>query len=71
MSDVPKEFAGFVTEKQKELRDNVLTSAAAGVVVANGVALLAGDASLAVVGQTISVQLPLIGLTAVASLLAR
>ena len=43
---------------------------AAGVVLANLAALVAGDASLAVLGQTLQTQVPLIALTAVVSFLA-
>ena len=71
MTDVPESLAAFVPKKQKQLRDNILTSAAAGVVAANELALLSGDASLGVLAQTIQVQVPLMVLTAVASALAR
>ena len=70
MSEIPAEFADFVQAKQRQLALNVLTSSAAGVVLANLAALVAGDASLAVLGQTLQTQVPLIALTAVVSFLA-
>lgn len=70
MSEIPAEFAEFVKQKQRQLALNVLSSSAAGVVLANLAALVAGDASLAVLGQTIQTQIPLIVLTAVVSFIA-
>lgn len=70
MSEVPAEFTEFVQAKQKQLALNVLTSSAAGVVLANLAALVAGDASLAVLAQTVQTQIPLILLTAAVSFLA-
>ena len=67
MSEIPAEFAGFVKAKQRQLAVNVLSSAAAGVVLSNLAALIAGDFSLAVLSQTLQTQLPLIALTAIAS----
>ena len=63
-----EEQARFVLMLQ--LVVNVLSSSAAGVVLANLAALVAGDASLAVLGQTLQTQVPLIALTAVVSFLA-
>ena len=71
MKKVPAEFADFVQKKKKQLLVNILTSSAAGVVLANTAALATGDASIAVLGQTVQAQLPLFLLTAVASFLAR
>lgn len=71
MTEIPAEFASFVAAKKKQLLSNILTSAGAGVVLANVAALVAGDASLGVLGQTVLSQLPLFVLTAVASFLAR
>lgn len=71
MTKIPAEFADFVQKKQKELLFNILTSSAAGIALANTAALVAGDASLAVLVQTIQSQLPLFLLTAVVSFLAR
>jgi len=70
MSEVPAEFADFVQAKRRQLALNVLTSSAAGVGLANLAALAAGDFSLALLAQTLQTQLPLIGLTAVASILS-
>jgi len=70
MSEIPPEFAAFVKAKQRQLALNVLSSAATGVVLANLAALVAGDFSLAVLGQTIQTQVPLMVLTAVASFLS-
>lgn len=70
MSEVPAELADFVKAKQRQLALNVITSSAAGVLLANVAALVAGDASLAVLGQTIQTQIPLIALTAVASFIS-
>lgn len=70
MSEIPAEFAEFAEKKKKQLAVNVLSSSAAGVVLANLAALLAGDFSLAVLGQTLQTQVPLIILTAIASVLS-
>lgn len=70
MSEIPAEFGDFVRAKRRQLALNVLTSSAAGVALANLAALAAGDASLAVLGSTLQSQLPLIALTAVASVLS-
>ena len=40
----PSEYAEFVEEKQLQLLLNVLSSSAAGVAIANAVALVSGDA---------------------------
>lgn len=71
MSEIPDEFAEFASQKQKQLLTNVLTSAAAGVVISNLVALVAGEASWAVLTTTARAQVPLLALTAVASFLAK
>ena len=70
MSEIPAEFTEFAKQKQQQLVVNVLSSSAAGVVLANLAALVAGDASLAVLGQILQTQVPLIALTAVVSFLA-
>lgn len=67
MSEIPAEFADFVKTKRQQLAFNVLSSAAAGVVLANLASLFAGDASLAVLSQTVQAQMPLIILTAIVS----
>ena len=67
MSEIPAEFADFVKAKQLQLLTNVLSSAAAGVVLANVAALFAGDASLAVLGETVQAAVPLIAIAAIAS----
>ena len=69
-SEIPAEFADFVQAKRKQLALNVVTSSAAGVLLANLAALFAGEASLAVLGQTLQAQVPLIVLTVAASVLA-
>lgn len=71
MSEIPAEFAEFVRDKQKQLISNILTSSAVGVALANAAALAAGDASLAVFGETIQTQIPLFALVAIASFLAK
>ena len=71
MTEIPAEFAEFVVAKRKQLLSNVVTSSLVGVALANGVALLAGDASGAVLAETVQTQIPLYVLTAVASFLAR
>ena len=63
----PSEYAEFVEEKQLQLLLNVLSSSAAGVAIANAVALVSGDASTAVLMDTLQTQVPLLALTAVAS----
>ena len=70
MSEIPAEFADFVQAKQRQLALNVLTSSAAGVVLANLAALVAGDASLDLLIQTSQLQIPLLVLTLVASVLS-
>jgi len=67
MSEIPAEFADFVKSKQQQLAINVLSSAAAGVVLANLAALFAGDASLVMLGETVRAALPLIALAVIAS----
>ena len=67
MSEIPAEFGDFVKAKQQQLATNVLSSAAAGVVLANVAALFAGDASLAVLSETVQAAVPLIAIAAVAS----
>ncbi len=71
MTKIPAEFAEFVVAKRNQLLSNVVTSSLVGVVLANGVALLAGDASPAVLAETVQTQVPLYILTAIASFLAR
>ena len=56
MSEIPAEFADFVKAKRQQLATNILSSAAAGVVLANVAALFAGDASLAVLGETVQAR---------------
>ena len=48
----------------------MLSSSAAGVVLANVAALVAGDASLELFAQTAQLQVPLLVLTLVASVLS-
>jgi len=67
MSEIPAVFADFVKAKQLQLLTNVLSSAAVGVVLANVAALFAGDASLAVLGETVQAAVPLIAIAAIAS----
>lgn len=69
-SEIPAEFADFVQAKQRELALNMLTSSAAGVLLANLAALVAGDASLELLVQTCQLQIPLLVLTLVASVLS-
>ena len=69
-SEIPAEFADFVQAKQRELAFNMLTSSAAGVLLANLAALVAGDASLELLVQTCQLQIPLLVLTLVASVLS-
>lgn len=67
MEKVPDEYQEFVQEKQLQLLFNVLSSSAAGVVVANAAALVSGDASGTVLAETLQAQVPLLALTGVAS----
>jgi len=69
-SEIPAEFAEFVQAKQQELAFNMLSSSAAGVVLANFAALLAGDASVELLLQTSQAQIPLLILTLIASILS-
>ena len=69
-SEVPAEFADFVESKRKELAFNMLSSSAAGVVLANLLALISGDASVELLVQTCQLQIPLLVLTLVASVLS-
>jgi len=64
---VPAQFQDFVKEKQLQLVNNVVTSAAFGVVVANGVSLVAGDASTQVLLDTSKAVLPVFVLVVLAS----
>ena len=56
--------------KQRQLAFNMLSSSAAGVLLANLAALVAGDASLEVLAQTAQLQIPLLILTLIASVLS-
>jgi len=69
-SEIPAEFAEFVQAKQKELAFNMLSSSAAGVLLANLAALVAGDASVELLVQTSQAQIPLLILTLIASVLS-
>ena len=69
-SEIPAEFADFVKAKQRQLAFNMLSSSAAGVVLANLAALVAGDASVPLLVQTSQAQIPLLILTLVASVLS-
>lgn len=69
-SEVPAELAGFVRAKQRELALNMISSSAAGVLVANLAALAAGDASVDVLLRTSELQIPLLGLTLIVSVLS-
>jgi len=69
-SEIPAEFAEFVKAKQQELAFNMLSSSAAGVVLANLAALVAGDASVELLIQTSQAQIPLLILTLIASVLS-
>jgi len=67
MEKVPERFGAFVREKQAELLKNVATSAVFGAVVANLVAVLAGEASGEVAEATVRAILPVFALVGVAS----
>ena len=69
-SEIPPEFADFVKAKQKELAFNMLSSSAAGVLLANLAALVAGDASTSLLIETSQAQIPLLILTLIASVLS-
>lgn len=69
-SEIPAEFAEFVKAKQQELAFNMLSSSAAGVLLANLAALVAGDASVELLVQTSQAQIPLLILTLIASILS-
>lgn len=56
--------------KQQQLAFNMLSSSAAGVVLANLAALAAGDASVNLLVQTSQAQIPLLVLTLIASILS-
>lgn len=71
MSEIPPEYAEFTEQKQKQLLNNVLSSSAIGVLLANAVAVLSQDASFAVLTQTVTAQIPLLVIVAIASLLAK
>ncbi len=64
---VPEEYQKFVQEKQLQLIFNVLSSSAAGVVLANVAALLIGDFSGALLAETLRTQVPLLALAGVVS----
>ena len=69
-SEIPAEFADFVRAKQRQLAFNMLSSSAAGVLLANLAALVAGDASVELLVQTSQAQIPLLILTLIASVLS-
>ena len=65
---VPKQFQGFVKEKQLQILNNVLTSAVFGVVLANTASLIiTGDVSTELLVETTKAVLPIFGLVAAAS----
>lgn len=64
---IPDGFQGFIKEKQLEILNNVVTSALFGVVLANGVSLVAGDASAQVLLETTKAVLPVFALGVVLS----
>lgn len=64
---VPEQFQDFIKEKQLQLLNNVVTSAGLGLVLANVVALVAGDASTQVLLETTKAVLPIFALVVVAS----
>jgi len=64
---VPAEFQVFVKEKQLQIINNVLTSAVAGVVLANIVSFIAGDASADIALETTKAIFPILALVALAS----
>ena len=64
---IPDGFQGFVKEKQLEILNNVVTSAVFGVVLANGVSLVEGDASVQVLTETTKAVLPIFALGVVTS----
>ena len=69
-SEIPPELAEFVQAKQRQLAFNMLSSSAAGVLVANVAALIAGDASVELLVQTSQLQIPLLILTLIVSVLS-
>lgn len=71
MNKIPPEYAEFTKQKQKQLLNNILSSSAIGVLLANAVAVLSRDASFAVLTQTVTAQIPLLVIVAIASLLAK
>lgn len=64
---IPDGFQGFIKEKQLEILNNVVTSALFGVILANGVSLVAGDASAQVLSETTKAVLPVFALGVVSS----
>lgn len=64
---VPAQFQDFIKEKQLQILNNVVTSAAFGVALANAASLVAGDASAQVLLETSKAVLPVFVLVAVAS----
>lgn len=69
-SEIPAEFAEFVQAKQRQLAFNMLSSSAAGVLGANLVALIAGDASIELLVTTSEAQIPLLIITLIVSVLS-
>ena len=69
-SEIPAEFAEFVQAKQRQLAFNMLSSSAAGVLLANLAALVAGDASFELFVETSQLQIPLLILTLIVSVLS-
>jgi len=71
MKQVPDEFQDFVQEKQLQLRDNVVTSNLAGIVLANLASIKSEGPSLSILVDTLIGQLVVLALTAVAIYFAK
>lgn len=72
MKKVPEEFQDFVQEKQLQLLNNVVTSTAAGIVLANVASIVKGDGpSTDIFIETIIGQVAVVALTAVAIYFAK
>mmetsp|Transcript_12224 Transcript_12224/g.12285 ORF Transcript_12224/g.12285 Transcript_12224/m.12285 type:complete len:82 (+) Transcript_12224:304-549(+) len=64
---VPDGLQDFVKEKQIQVLNNVLTSAAAGVLLANFVAVVSGNFSSVILVETLKADIPLLVIVALAS----
>jgi len=64
---VPEQFQDFIKEKQLQILNNVVTSAAFGILLSNVVSLVAGDASTQILLETTKAVLPVFAIGVVSN----